>query len=1352
MRLGAPLGFPLGGDVLPENPALRALILPPSQSVVVGALVKLDGRSSSSTLGDPLSFSWVFTQVPIGSQVESFDFTNLESDASVISFAPDVTGIYKIQLVVNDGTFQSQPTEAVVEVRVILVPHHEGYTPDASFIWNYLSDFWNLVPDRKRYETYWSALIQITSAEMLKLYQYQYNKSIRDIQEVIQKKWVSFSPALTLNKDACTFILSDDEAGDSASTYVIDPDSGLNESEQPGYSNVITVPITETDFTESAIGKVLQMGERSYTLARANPAYLSQNHDTDGATSSTNVFTGSGFTSGMVGATLRILTPTSTLKGDYEIGAYTSGTQVTIANPPAGITWTGQSSLEYTVLPAEAEHSTFFADQEQIPAGLSNQSWRLSSTLISSEFDFEAEGVSPGDVIEVEVTRLDLDLISNFFIQVVSVDRNRLGFVMNLEDLEDGTPASGLTDDIQVTLAADLIVPGLSADINENLLYSFEAADIKSRLQSVRFRREYFEQELTADDEIDLGPFKVKARALRVIRNRKMAIDSTIVSVPILQEYIKQPTLVNNGGRVQHVSDLDGSLSDMPREPYVLSENLDYIIDDDATITGVCNVSTGDPIIEIPYGDLIDRLVQEGDVLEITAGLTTESYTILSVESADTVKVYPTPVDTVNSAPFVIYRRVEGTFIRFIDGVFTKTRPAPTRLWSEVTYFDNGEAIEGNFGVLVGVKREDLDRVKSNIPYKSAVAGLMYALSLGPTIANLRLSAQILLGLPFAQYAGIITDIVPGFRKREDGSPLFGRILVEGIDQNGNRTGTNNIYFYPHGRQIFDSSENEWIPAIPESSGIAINPETGEEYAVGDEVAQFATLSKGADVQEYLANPDWFETLTAQGDIAALLRRFHSFQVVLNADLVNSVDIDLVAQFMQKVKAHYVRLTSSLLKSFEDFVEIEDEMSFSRLAEFFDSPGLGVPTAPMLGEADDNASILTIDGVFYTSYLLRTDGATTQNSANLTSATGGFKTAGVLQSWDPPLARIGDIISIEEGSNAGRYPVTAVVSNTVVTLDIPGVFETKTNQRFILYRPVKNPIWTGIVTAISGDDTVGLEESASVPAGIGSAGVSVGDRLVFIDSGLNPDVSKVYTIIEVNPSSVSPTVVLSADIAEASGTYTAWIIREGLMASPYIEPAGSSQIEFFVNATSASRYINFVDTGGNLNSWLNLALLQAEDEIVLDGITYEVMRWEPGSRRALVTPAVAGNFTNEQVTVTMRPYRPTTPVSVDFLDRIPSDSLELTIVSSLTTGDDAQTTNGSANVTLSSTSFGALLTLPGDYLVLLEGADASIDIGYGDGIYPIREITGGTTAVLMTALTATGSFRYGIQRKLPNEG
>ena len=81
----------------------------PDQNATPGALVQLDGTGSFDSDGDPLSFSWSFTGVPIGSGA-----VIAPADAPNPTFTADLSGQYEVQLIVNDGFVDSLPDTMLV--------------------------------------------------------------------------------------------------------------------------------------------------------------------------------------------------------------------------------------------------------------------------------------------------------------------------------------------------------------------------------------------------------------------------------------------------------------------------------------------------------------------------------------------------------------------------------------------------------------------------------------------------------------------------------------------------------------------------------------------------------------------------------------------------------------------------------------------------------------------------------------------------------------------------------------------------------------------------------------------------------------------------------------------------------------------------------------------------------------------------------------------------------------------------------------------------------------------------------------------------------------------------------------
>ena len=102
------------------------------QLVLAGDTVTLDGSGSSDPDADLLTFSWSLTSIPAGSGATL-------SDAAVVgpSFVADVLGDYVLQLIVNDGEFDSAPDTVMVTVVVAAPPladpsgPYNGFTNEA---------------------------------------------------------------------------------------------------------------------------------------------------------------------------------------------------------------------------------------------------------------------------------------------------------------------------------------------------------------------------------------------------------------------------------------------------------------------------------------------------------------------------------------------------------------------------------------------------------------------------------------------------------------------------------------------------------------------------------------------------------------------------------------------------------------------------------------------------------------------------------------------------------------------------------------------------------------------------------------------------------------------------------------------------------------------------------------------------------------------------------------------------------------------------------------------------------------------------------------------------------------------
>ena len=98
-------------------------------TVLVGQTASLDGGASGDPEGAALSFSWSFQTLPSGSALNDGDL--MGGATATPSFAPDVAGIFVVELTVDDGTASDADTVEVLAVTANAPPHADP-GPDLS--------------------------------------------------------------------------------------------------------------------------------------------------------------------------------------------------------------------------------------------------------------------------------------------------------------------------------------------------------------------------------------------------------------------------------------------------------------------------------------------------------------------------------------------------------------------------------------------------------------------------------------------------------------------------------------------------------------------------------------------------------------------------------------------------------------------------------------------------------------------------------------------------------------------------------------------------------------------------------------------------------------------------------------------------------------------------------------------------------------------------------------------------------------------------------------------------------------------------------------------------------------------
>lgn len=1365
------------GTVLPERTRPVAVIVAEPEIGVIGATVRLHGETSIDPDAEGLSYAWSFDTTPIGSTVSLEGFRSLNDDGSLVWFSPDRVGEYVVRLTVANAHFSSSTTQRV-SIRAILVPDGRGIVPDGKFIWSYIRDVWQQVDNKEIFEALWSALIQICGTELLRLYQVDFNKSIRDIQEKMQRRWLSYEPRLELDATGMSVFLGNEAAGTDASTVLLGvtakavllpsnvlivvegsvlsaPPStiritysrdatnvgeyrnlGLTTKADgyrlgstvltPGADTIMSVEAT-FDF-QSRVWAVasddmfeVRVGDVAHVASGVNQGFYVI---TEAATNSLTVATAPPGAS--LGEAVTIYRPVGIAFEPDALGVSSSfSIQRSEASSPleglaAGrlLRMGGRTyPISKVLLDSKQAVPTYVITTEQptVATGRYGLAWRIPNTLVAPGYDFEALGVAAGDTLVVDLTD---EFASNTVVvdlQVVGVSGNRIGFTLSTDPLTPGSDYSVSDRWFGALMQAFRIERAVLAP-NGDVIFSSRAKVLYDYVYGTSFQLAYWNKELSLEDGIQtpLGKFFVRPRA--VVRNSLLPVDASVVSVPVLQEWLSQPEIVERDGKVYQ---LRGSTEhELPHRPVALVEGNDYVVDDETAFDDQVLFRTGTNVLEVDGGGFVDRHVEPGDYVVLSSpSAVVGEYLISEVLGQDALLLstpIPSAVTTVVSGRVSIRRWRTGRFLRFVPGGFLPASPAPDRLWAETTYFDNSDAIEANFGILVGLTREDLEKVSSRVSYRQAVAGLMFAYTRGSSVEKVRLGAQILLGLPFAEHRGIIRSIDPDYRLDASGNPSLGRLLIEDTDVDGTPMGVQRVYTYP---------------IDPESSdlaGVETSPVTGVTYKVGDAVDLFAPLVKGVEVSDYVAG-----TARLDSSAQSQLQKYHSFRIRANDNIFDLAEVGLVSDFLRRITPSYVAFILSDVMQTGDDIDIEDFVGLRVRGTFgvglVDNTGFGLSTAVMYDAKDfsDHWLARLDDGLFRR----RAAGADALTDGSATIAVSGGLVSSPLMAGS--ISKPGDFFVFLTGPNQGTYEI-ATVTDTEVTLSGSPYLEAAEDQEYVVLRKVDPLISSGTIAGVASVaataakgvqldvndlpvDITGVATSRVTLSAAGAVvdGVMAGDWFVTL--------GKRYLISEVTDTTVRVVPELSSwQAGDAYGIY-----RQAFLPSPYDAMTGTL-------GASVPRWTLSGDLPGLLSIGDILVAVSpaASEKTVLD----------PGT--LTLSDRSAGG---ESYTVKMgRKNASPAPIGLDLLERDNiKDEVWLTAVPSTTLTSVA----GGTSIALDVASYDALSPKPGDLLHFT--TLNQINNGSGVGVFVVTAIYPGTHVVdLSHAMTQNGASGWSLTRRL----
>jgi len=325
--------------------------------------------------------------------------------------------------------------------------------------------------------------------------------------------------------------------------------------------------------------------------------------------------------------------------------------------------------------------------------------------------------------------------------------------------------------------------------------------------------------------------------------------------------------------------------------------------------------------------------------------------------------------------------------IQFAPGTYSVGDPPPDTLWAEITYLDNRPTIESNFGTLVDFTAAEAAAVSNDLNfYLSAVRGLWFAYFGGPSVENVRIGIQILLGLPFSEEAAIVQSIDPHFTAKQgriflqDQSnpaivrgyfyPTIGNLglasrAAAGVSYVGKRitlstapvmgwdpgdviTGqsskatalvvsriSNTVYYIDPIESTFVLGETIGVTGTsiklatqdlfhPILSDVTIENDP-TPITVGDRINQFAPLSTGVEVLDWLNDTKWGIPYRS---VFSEVEKFFRFAIRANVDAFDLANFKFAIDFMLKFKPHYTYLTFIFLKNvYPDTIDVLDKLT-----------------------------------------------------------------------------------------------------------------------------------------------------------------------------------------------------------------------------------------------------------------------------------------------------------------------------------------------------------------------------------------------------------------------------------------
>ena len=845
------------------------------------------------------------------------------------SFIPDVEGIYVVSLQVSNGRRSSRKSR--VTTTASFTAQLLGHRPHTKYVFKYISDFWKMVKDTDQIESIWSSLTQVLSNELMQTWQNDYAKSLRDVSRKYQRRWVSHDPVIEIDFDGAGTTLVVDSYSEKA-LNVPHVENGNSSKQADSVEMWGSSPISAgLKLMKSSLGlpyvvdvvsvdPLLQVSgtvEVEDTLTHHCEGIPGLVHATETSTELTYEETGY----------YRVITAGEEILKYNVISERSSGYFVKDPADPDATTPIFSSVL------TDKTYPLWKVDEDKDVMRL----YTDSKTMFGDIIERDVEGVAN------TIRLADFDgVLFNEYVDGLAVYWDHLReatdvtiFSMPYLRVGDGADVSSFGVAFGDTLTVRFINPFSGVEVNHDL--TILATYGNNVFVAWETLVEYLNAQAAAynDDTVFTidSASQVGVQIKCFYRNRIME--------PV-EDLVSAPTLGFNTIAAEYSEGID----------YEIKDNSVHILD---YFLGTLSTEADSPVVNFNGGyvrhqelseagfDLVALLTAGVHAIHIESGADAGCYRIQSIDdetgaiTLDRNLAHTSDSCVFRAPTFSAYNRVQG------------------KLWSELSYFDNWQTVENNFGLFVGLPKDLVDSYDGSLDYLSVVRSMWFAFMSGPAFNNIQLGVQALFGLPYSEVQGQVTY-------HEEATPERDGTIV--LIDKGSRVYT---YTYPYGAEL------------------ALNPRTGRqiqafepvdltETTLNDEqrtmledsvIDAYTMLVDVVRVNDYISNPELVENVMSRNNYEyvgddgedvvvdlppSLIQKYHTFVVDVPLEITQSTAVfPLIKDFLSEAKPAYTNfiLQGSLL--LVDEISLVDEPIFYPTMVLTDTPH----TSPFFATKDE---------------------------------------------------------------------------------------------------------------------------------------------------------------------------------------------------------------------------------------------------------------------------------------------------------------------------------------------------------------------------------------------------------------